>query len=146
MAIISCGDGNNYGHPTQECLDALHRSFVKTYWTETGNGVAPEPGMDVVGGTIVVQVAADATTFTVGYTGNRTDTYPIHGGAAIAAAPPGAVTNAPGAFVNTYVWSMSHSSKVYHYTHCVYARPDDPNWKQGPTPPDGRTLHAGCPK
>jgi len=146
VAIISCGDGNTYGHPTQECIDVLHRASVRSYWTEQGNGVPPEPGMDVVGGSIVVEVAANATTFTVSYKGNHTDTFSIHGSGTVVDRSTGTVTNTPSGVVNTFAWSMSKSSKVYHYTHCVYAKPDDSNWKQGSTPPDGRSLHAGCPK
>lgn len=36
---------------------------MKTYWTETGNGGAPEAGLDVVGGNIIVEVAPNASTF-----------------------------------------------------------------------------------
>jgi beta-lactamase superfamily II metal-dependent hydrolase len=141
VAIISCGDGNTYNHPTEECLDALHRGAVRTYWTETGNGVAPELGMDVVGGTIVVEVPPDASTYTVTYKGNHTDTYALHGSTANPS-----VVNTPGNLVDTYTWSTSYGSKVYHYIHCVYAKPDDPKWRQGANPPEGRTLHTGCPR
>ncbi len=32
-AIISCGLNNDYGHPSQDCLDALQKAKVKTYAT-----------------------------------------------------------------------------------------------------------------
>lgn len=41
LAVISCGNGNSYGHPTSGALGRLHTAGVKNYWTETGAGVAP---------------------------------------------------------------------------------------------------------
>ena len=57
VGIISASGtiGRNHNHPTQECLERLHKAGVKTYWTETGGGAEPEPGLDVVGGNIVVE-------------------------------------------------------------------------------------------
>lgn len=56
VSVISCGDGNSYGHPTAEALTRLHDHNVKTYWTETGNGATPDPTWDrVANGTIVIQ-------------------------------------------------------------------------------------------
>src|SRR6266850_1147279 len=115
VAVISCGDGNSYGHPTQETIEALHKAGVMTYWTETGNGVPHEPGRDIVGGTIVVQVPADSKNYTVTYNGNQTDTYSVWGGVTTAA------------------------------SNCRYVRQTE-NWEHGNTPPQGRTLHAGCPQ
>jgi beta-lactamase superfamily II metal-dependent hydrolase len=65
VGVISTGAGNDYGHPTLECLDRLHAAGVRTYWTEAGEGAEPEPGFDTVGGNIVVEAAPGATTFTV---------------------------------------------------------------------------------
>jgi beta-lactamase superfamily II metal-dependent hydrolase len=48
VAIISCGNGNSYGHPTATALTNLHNKSVKTYWTETGAGVAPNATWDKV--------------------------------------------------------------------------------------------------
>lgn len=79
VGIVSCGDGNSYRHPTQKCMDALHHFNVKTYWTERGNGAAPEDGLDVVAGNIVVQVAPNSQTFSVAYGRNQNDTYQIEG-------------------------------------------------------------------
>lgn len=50
VGIISCGTGNNYGHPTASALTRLHAHHVRTYWTETGSGVAPNPTWDKVAG------------------------------------------------------------------------------------------------
>lgn len=48
VGIISVGTGNSYGHPTSEALTRLHTANVKTYWTETGSGVAPNASWDKV--------------------------------------------------------------------------------------------------
>ena len=48
VAVISCGNGNSYGHPTSGALGRLHAANVKTYWTETGAGVAPNASWDKV--------------------------------------------------------------------------------------------------
>src|SRR5262249_15523400 len=56
VGIISTGVGNDYGHPTQECLERLHAAGVRTYWTEMGQGAEPEPELDTVGKNIIVEV------------------------------------------------------------------------------------------
>ena len=48
VGVISVGTGNSYGHPTAEALTRLHSANVKTYWTETGSGVAPNATWDKV--------------------------------------------------------------------------------------------------
>lgn len=48
LGVISCGNGNSYGHPTAAALGRLHAANMKTYWTETGAGVAPVAGLDNV--------------------------------------------------------------------------------------------------
>lgn len=58
IGVISCGNGNSYGHPTSSALTRLHNHNVKTYWTETGNGVAPLAGWDKVSNG---QIAISAT-------------------------------------------------------------------------------------
>jgi len=58
VAVISCGNGNTYGHPTAAALGRLHAHGVKTYWTETGSGVAPLAGWDKVANG---QIAISAT-------------------------------------------------------------------------------------
>lgn len=56
VCVISCGDGNSYLHPTAEALGRMHSHNIHTYWTETGNGVAPLAGWDKVAhGTVVIQ-------------------------------------------------------------------------------------------
>lgn len=48
LGVISCGNGNSYGHPTASALSRLHAANVKTYWTETGAGATPDPTWDKV--------------------------------------------------------------------------------------------------
>ena len=135
VGIISTGVGNKYGHPTQECLDRLHAAGIKTYWTEVGEGVEPEPGFDVVGENIVVEAAPNSTTFTVTYNFTKTDTYSMWGATATNTTP-----SAP-----TYAWSKK--SKVYHFAGCKYVQNISPaNLDKGNTTPAGKTLHQGCPK
>jgi beta-lactamase superfamily II metal-dependent hydrolase len=56
VCVISCGDGNSYGHPTTEALTRMHNHSIHTYWTETGNGATPNGSWDKVAhGTIVIQ-------------------------------------------------------------------------------------------
>jgi beta-lactamase superfamily II metal-dependent hydrolase len=147
IGIVSCGDGNRYNHPTAECLEALHKAGIKTYWTETGNGVEPEPGLDVVGGNIIVEVPSDSKTYTVTYQGNKTDQYTVR---KTGAAGPGIATvttatnNSPFASPS-YAWSKH--AQVYHFVGCKFVQNISPqNLVQGAAPPDGKTLHKNCPQ
>jgi beta-lactamase superfamily II metal-dependent hydrolase len=54
VGVISVGTGNSYGHPTAAALTRLHAAGVKTYWTETGSGVAPLAGWDKVSNNQVI--------------------------------------------------------------------------------------------
>lgn len=54
VAIISVG-GNNFGHPTADALGRLHDHDVRTYWTNLGDGVSPDLGLDTVGGSILIE-------------------------------------------------------------------------------------------
>lgn len=69
-----------YRHPAESCLERLHDSDVKkVYRTETGTGGAPNVN-DVIGGDISIEVAPNATSYTVSYdNGSSTDTYTIKG-------------------------------------------------------------------
>jgi beta-lactamase superfamily II metal-dependent hydrolase len=77
VAVLSEGTGNSYGHPTSAVLTRLHNAGVRTYWTETGSGVAPNPSWDKVsngqviisatwepGGVDTIRGTAFADTFT----------------------------------------------------------------------------------
>ena len=54
IGVISLGNGNSYGHPTSAALGRLHSAGVRTYWTETGTGVAPLAGWDKVSNSQVI--------------------------------------------------------------------------------------------
>ena len=136
VGIISTGDSNDYGHPTADCLERLHTHNVKAYWTETGNGGAPESGIDVVGGNIVVEVAPHAASYTVTYEGTHVDTYAL----AVAGGQDHQPANAP-----KYAWSKN--STYYHYANCRFVQNiAAANLQQGDAPPAGKTLHKDCPK
>ena len=130
IGIVSTGDGNRYGHPTQECLERLHNAGVKVYWTENGAGAPPETGLDVVGGNILVQVQPAAQNFTVSY-GSQVEQYPLWA--------------APTPHMPRYAWSKN--SGVYHYAECRFVQNIKPsNLERGDTPPPGKTLHQVCPQ
>ncbi len=138
VGIISTGDGNDYGHPTADCLERLHTHNVKAYWTETGNGGPPEPGLDVVGGNIIVEVAPSALTYTVTYGGSHADTYSI--GTSGGSTGTGSVATTP-----KYAWSKKSSS--YHLATCRFVQNIAPeNLEKGDSPPPGKTLHKNCPQ
>lgn len=137
IGVISTGTGNPHGHPTQDCLERLHTAGVKTYWTETGAGVEPEPGLDFVsGGTIVVQNSPGDTTFTVTYGTGQVDSYSVWGGAGGGSGGPAAPK-----------FSWSKNSSIYHLSECVFVQSISPaNLQKSDTAPPGKTLHVGCPK
>lgn len=142
VGIISTGDGNDYGHPTADCLERLHKHNVKAYWTETGNGGEPEPGIDVVGGNIVVEVAQQAPSFTITSGGSHVDTYPL---STVTGAESPQTPNIPA--VNTPKYAWSKNSSYYHYANCRFVQNIAPaNLEQGNTPPADKTLHKACPK
>jgi beta-lactamase superfamily II metal-dependent hydrolase len=82
VGIVSVGDANGYGHPTEECLERLHAANVKTYWTETGAGATPEPGHDVVAGNVIVEVEPAVDSFTVTHGRTTVDRYAVWGASA----------------------------------------------------------------
>ncbi|MEW6664130.1 MAG: MBL fold metallo-hydrolase [Thermodesulfobacteriota bacterium] len=135
VGIISASGtiGRNHSHPTQDCLERLHKAGVKTYWTEPGGGAAPEPGWDVVGGNIIVEAEPNSETFKVICNWNRTDTHSVWESAAVQ--PPAE---------SAYAWSRK--SAVYHYSGCRYVSNINPaNLERGESPPSGKRLHEGCP-
>jgi len=55
VAVVSCGNGNTFFHPTAAAINRLHTAGVHTYWTETGTGATPLAGWDKVSnGQIVI--------------------------------------------------------------------------------------------
>jgi hypothetical protein len=140
VGVISTGDGNDYGHPTADCLERLHKHNVKAYWTETGNGGEPEPGIDVVGGNIVVEVAPDSSSFTVTYGETHVDKFSLTDKSVSAPTNTPAAATAP-----KYAWSKK--SNEYHFANCRFVQNISPeNLEQGDTPPAKKVLHKGCPK
>jgi beta-lactamase superfamily II metal-dependent hydrolase len=133
IGIISCGLANIHNHPTSECLERLHTAGVVTYWTESGNGVAPMAGRDKVGGTIIVETAPAASTFTVTYSGTRVDSFDVWN-----------PLNTPGPGTQ-YAWSSK--AQFFHFANCRYVSSINPsNLVAGTIPPTNKTLHVGCPK
>jgi len=127
------------GHPTEDGIERLHNAGVKAYWTSRGNGVEPEPGMDVVGGTIIVEVPSQGTsTYTLRPTaaGTTTDTYQTW--IAAGGTPPP---------TTTVMFAWSKRSNLYHDSQCRFVANISPgNLQTGTTPPAGKTLHKDCPQ
>ncbi|TAL70150.1 MAG: MBL fold metallo-hydrolase [Bacteroidetes bacterium] len=138
VGIISVGDGNKYKHPTKECLDRLHKSRVKTYWTEKGNGVLPDKENDIVdNGSIVVEVEPGSNNFTV-KTNNRIETYTDWENTS---------TGTTSGTVENPKFSWSKESDIYHYSDCKRVRKINSEFlKTGTTRPSGKKLHKGCPE
>lgn len=139
IGIVSVGDHNTYHHPTEDCLDRLHNSGVKLYWTEEGDGASPDPSTDIVAGTVVVQVGRNSSNYTVSYA-SHVDNYrlwtPPAGGADM--------TSSTEPVKRKLAWSKK--SNIYHYAECKAVRTIKPeNLERGDTPPPGKTLHQLCP-
>ena len=81
VAVIQCGTGNTYGHPTADALNRLHARNVKTYWTETGAGATPDPTWDkVANGAVVINADPGASDSYVVSGPGFSDTYTNGGG------------------------------------------------------------------
>ena len=101
VGIISMGNGNSYGHPTVAALGRLHTANVKTYWTETGSGVAPNPTWDkVASGQVIISATwQGAGVDTVRSNGAGTpfaDTFTNYGTAGDVTAPAVSVSSPDG--------------------------------------------------
>lgn len=135
VAIISASGtiGRNHGHPTEDCLERLHKAGAKCYWTEPGGGADSEPGWDTIGGNIVVEVEPNSADFSVICNWSRTDTY-----------PDWEATSTQTPRESKYAWSKK--SSVYHFSECSYVGNISPaNLERGESPPAGKRLHSGCP-
>lgn len=127
IAVISVGTGNSYGHPTVAALTRLHAANVRTYWTETGSGVAPNAAWDKVsnGQVIISATWAAAGVDTVRGIGFA-DTFTNSGIAGDETAPVVAVSapNGGGAWetgsVQSVTWTASDNigiaSIAIHYS------------------------------
>jgi beta-lactamase superfamily II metal-dependent hydrolase len=153
VAILPVGDGNEYGHPAQSCVDRLHEHHVAAYWMETGTGATPQAGLDVVGSSVDIEYAPGATEYELTTASGVKQEYAVVS-KATAATGPGrntavlGVTLIPPKPAETglrYAWAR-HSG-VYHYAQCaMVARMDPETLEYGDTPPEGRRLHRGCPE
>lgn len=127
----------DYGHPTEECLERLHKGNVKAYWTEAGTGGDPDPLWDKVGRNIVVEADPTKRNFTVTYAWNHTDTYQLW---ETDSQKPHVSQDQQ---VNTYAWSKN--SNIYHYADCKFVSNINPaNLVKDTTPPSGKKLHENC--
>lgn len=61
VSIISVGDGNSYGHPSQEVLNRLYTAGSYIYQTETGDPSNSIPGRVIVNGHIVITTDGTGT-------------------------------------------------------------------------------------
>lgn len=88
IAVISAGNGNSYGHPVAATLARLHDADVRTFWTETGNGVAPDPAWDhVANGKIVISATWEPAGVDSVRAGGYTTTL-VNSGAPLDVTPP----------------------------------------------------------
>lgn len=130
----STGNTDTYRHPRAPCLARLHTAGINTYWTEKGNGVSAEPGHDIIGGNIIVEVKPRSDSFSVTYSNHNKDIYPMW--------EP--FKAAPSTGSAKYAWSKK--SSMYHYITCRFVDIiNSQNYQSGSTPPEGKTLHEGCP-
>ncbi len=142
IGVISTGDGNSYQHPTEDCLQRLHEAGLqKLYWTERGAGGSPEPGVDVVAGSTVIEIAPGASSYAVSHEGGPADTYQIKvpGGSTVGVGSGSTPTVA----AKKYAWSAR--SQVYHDVNCPFVPSiSKANLQQGDSPPSGKRPHALC--
>jgi beta-lactamase superfamily II metal-dependent hydrolase len=99
QAVISCGDGNSYGHPTQSILDRLAASpGLDTIWqTEAGAGATT--GKVKVGGNITFLTNGNTYSVTISSTG-QTFNYSTDGNYGVA----------PPVVINEVAWAGSSAS------------------------------------
>jgi len=93
ISIISCGEGNQYGHPHQETLTLLQNLGIKIYRTD-------------LNGTILIET--DGIDYQV-----FTEKESIR-------APPVEKIETKTIEVQEYKYAASKKSEVFHYIHCFY--------------------------
>lgn len=104
QAVISCGDGNSYGHPTQSVLDRLAGApTMDTIWqTELGNGGSHSKVK--VGGDITFVTNGSTYSVTISSTG-QTFNYSTDGSYGVA----------PAVVINEVAWPGSAASPYDEY-------------------------------
>lgn len=113
IAIISVGEGNSYGHPTEEALSRLRDADVKLYRTDMqGDIIAKSDGKTV---TFIVAKNADADVYgSIGENSTQSD---------VSEAPP--VTEPSDESKETgggeYDYIVHKESKKFHYPSCRHA-------------------------
>ena len=108
IAVISEGNGNSYGHPTSSALGRLHTAAVKTYWTETGSGVAPNATWDKVSnGQVIISATWQGAGVDTVRGNGFADTFTNSGTAGDVTAPVVAVSSPDGG--ETWKAGSSHS-------------------------------------
>jgi hypothetical protein len=96
VAVISCGNGNSYGHPTSGALSRLHAVGTKTYWTETGAGVAPNPAWDKVSnGQVIISAGWEGAALDTIRGNGFADTFTNSGSPSVDVLPPVADLTSP---------------------------------------------------
>lgn len=63
--VVSAGDGNPHGHPTEEAMARFRDRGVKVYWTSRGAGAEPDPAFDIVVESTIV-VSSDGNFYAIG--------------------------------------------------------------------------------
>lgn len=96
IAIVPVGNGNPYGHPVASTLGRLHAHGVRTYWTETGAGAAPDPQWDkVAGGMVRIEATWEPGGVDSVFCGAVADTFTNNGARSVDGVPPVVASLAP---------------------------------------------------
>jgi len=67
VSVMSCGENNKYGHPTQDVIDRLNSVSDAIYITEKGNPDTSYGNAIITNDDIVIRASATDGTFTVSY-------------------------------------------------------------------------------
>jgi len=95
IGIISCGEGNSYGHPHTETLALLENLGIQIFRTD-------------INGTIIIQTDGIK--------------YSIQTEKDVPRAPPLSIKEPKQDDLSVYKYAASKKSKVFHYIDCVHAK------------------------
>jgi beta-lactamase superfamily II metal-dependent hydrolase len=96
IAVISCGNGNSFGHPTAGALSRIHAVGTKTYWTETGLGATPIAGLDKVSnGQVIISAGWEGAAVDTIRGNGFADTFTNSGSPSLDVLPPIANLTSP---------------------------------------------------